>query len=312
MVAIFSGAGTGLERGSGGVLGAAGLLGSAAQGRGGSQFFLNAANGNLVITRQDEFLSGRGQDAAVNRTYNSLGDMTDDSADNWRMGSQRSPRNLSGAVNSWGSSVRRIGADGAIITYGWNGSAYVTTDGAGAHDKITYDGTWRWHDGDSGTTEVYGGPGNQLSQVIDRSGNAVTYNYSGNNLHRITTADGGYLEYGWSGNNITQVTSVSHGAVATRTRYSYDGYNRLSSVTVDLSPGDNSVGDGNVYTTNYTYHGAWKLIATISETDGSHLAIGYDGHNRVTSPHQHPKISPPSPCPPRRVQATLRNNRDDA
>ncbi|MBL7466184.1 RHS repeat protein, partial [Escherichia coli] len=49
MVAIFTGAGTGFERGSGNVLGSSGLLGSAGFGRSGEQVSLNAANGNLLV-----------------------------------------------------------------------------------------------------------------------------------------------------------------------------------------------------------------------------------------------------------------------
>lgn len=59
-----------------------GLLGSAAQGRDGGNIFLNAANGNLMISRQEAFLSDLGPDVGINRTYNSLGNFSDDNGDN--------------------------------------------------------------------------------------------------------------------------------------------------------------------------------------------------------------------------------------
>src|ERR1700752_3063762 len=98
MVAIFTGLGSGLERGSGSVLGSAGLLGSAVQGRSGENLFLNAATGNLVINQQDEFLVGLGPDASVSRTYNSLGDISDENQDNWRQSTQRRIINLTGTL----------------------------------------------------------------------------------------------------------------------------------------------------------------------------------------------------------------------
>ncbi|WP_447728321.1 hypothetical protein [Sphingomonas koreensis] len=290
MVAIFTGAGTGFERGSGNVIGAGGLLGSAAQGRGGDNIFLNAANGNLLINRQDEFLSGRGPDAAINRTYNSLGNFTDDNGDNWRQSMDRRVFGLTGTANTSGSKVKRRGADGAEVSYDWNGSTYVATDGGGSYDTLSYNGTeWTWTDGDSQVTEVYSAYGSEwrIASQTDTSGNSLTFSYTGANLTRATTANGEYTEFAWSGSNITQiVTGYSEGGVAktlTRTRYSYDGDNRLSTVTVDLTPNDNSVTDSNVYTTTYTYHGSSKLVATIAQTDGSHVAFTYDGSNRVES-----------------------------
>ncbi|RSY78556.1 LysM peptidoglycan-binding domain-containing protein [Sphingomonas koreensis] len=287
MVAIFTGAGTGFERGSGNVIGGGGLLGSAAQGRGGDNIFLNAANGNLLISRQDEFLSGRGPDVGITRTYNSLGNFSDDNGDNWRQSMDRAI-NPHGPVNDWGGTVVRRGGDGAEVTYSWNGSAYVATDGAGSYDTITFDGsTWLWRDGDSRVTETYEfapfGSWRRILAQTDTSGNSLTFSYTGANLTRVTTADGGYTEINWSGSNIYALYTYSHGTGLTRTRYSYDGYNRLSTVTVDLTPNDTTTGDGNVYTTSYTYHGTSKLVATIEQTDGSYVAFTYDGSNRVTS-----------------------------
>lgn len=156
MVAIFTGAGTGFERGSGSVLGSSGLLGSAGLGRGGEQVFLNAANVNLLISRQDEFLVGRGPDAGVGRTYNSLGNHSDYNGDNWLQSTDRRVFGLTGATNSWGSTVKRRSADGSEISYGWDGTSYVTTDGAGSFDRLRYNGSgWTWTDGDSRVTETY-------------------------------------------------------------------------------------------------------------------------------------------------------------
>ncbi|MCX8475480.1 MAG: hypothetical protein MT490_06745, partial [Sphingomonas sp.] len=299
MVAIFTGAGAGLERGSGNVLGSAGLLGSAAAGRGGEQLFLNAANGNLVLSRQDEFLVGRGPDIAIGRTYNSLGDLSDENGDNWRLSTDRKVFGLTGTANAAGSSVKRRSADGSEITYSWNGTAYVATDGDGAYDMLSYaSGSWTWTDGSTGTIETYSAYGAldwRIVQQRDTLGNTLTFTYAGDKLTQIATTDGSTVQYGWSGNNLVSIVTgytdlaTSSARTLTRTRYSYDAYNRLTTVTVDLSPGDNSIADGKVYVTSYTYHGTSKRVATLVQTDGTRLEFGYSligGEQRVTSVKQ--------------------------
>ncbi|WP_286713317.1 RHS repeat domain-containing protein, partial [Sphingomonas sp. 67-41] len=276
MVAIFTGAGTGFERGSGSVLGGSGLLGSASFGRSGEQVFLNAANGNLLINRQDEFLVGRGPDAGVGRTYNSLGNQSDDNGDNWLQSTDRRVFGLTGTLNSWGSTIKRRSGDGSEISYGWDGTSYVATDGAGSFDRLSYNGaSWTWTDGDSRVTESYAAYGSywRITSQSDTSGNSLTFGYTGDKLTTLTTANGETLTYTWSGNHISAVDSGD----GTLTRYYYDGYDRLSRVDIELT------GGGSVYSTSYTYHGSSKLVASISETDGSYIAISYDGYNRVIS-----------------------------
>ncbi|HYD38376.1 MAG TPA: hypothetical protein VEA60_12225, partial [Allosphingosinicella sp.] len=62
-----------------------------------------------------------------------------------------------------------------------------------------------------------------------------------------------------------------------------DAQGRMTSATVDLSPEDNSIADGRVYTTSYGYDGSSSRIAWISQSDGSFLSISYDGGGRVAA-----------------------------
>jgi hypothetical protein len=214
MVGIFTGLGTGLERGSATVLGSAGLLGSAAQGRGGEGIFVNAATGNLLLNRQDEFLVGLGPDVAIARTYNSQAVLTDDNNDRWRQSTDRRVFGLVGTLNTAGSTVHRVSADGSDITYGWDSarSLYYTTDGAGAWDTIVKSGSqWIWTDGDTQKVEKYDDTnGGRIVWEGDTDGNAITYGYAGDKLDKASTADGAWTQYTWSGYNITKV-AVRHG-----------------------------------------------------------------------------------------------------
>ncbi|HEX8225714.1 MAG TPA: polymorphic toxin-type HINT domain-containing protein [Allosphingosinicella sp.] len=288
MVAIFTGSGSGFERGSASVLGSQGRLGNAELGRGGEGVSVNAATGNLLINQRDEFLVGRGPDSAILRTYNSLGDLSDENADNWRQGTDRRVYGLTGTLNAAGSTVRRVSADGSDILYTWDSAkaAYVTSDGSGAHDQLTSSaGVWTWTDGGSQLKETYAAYGAiwRISQQTDTDGNALSFTYSGANLTQVSTADGGTITYEWSGNRVTRIVTASQGASLARTYYSYDTQGRLNGVTLDLSPNDFTVGTGATYTTTYTYHGTSLRVASIAQSDGSRVDIAYDASNRVTT-----------------------------
>ena len=117
MAAIVSGNSLGLLNSSLYVLGSQGALGQATQGRSGEQVFVNGVTGNLVIQSRDELLTGRGPDLSLLRTYNSQGLLNDDNGDNWRFGVYRKVYNLTGTVNTAGSTVTRVAEDGSESVY---------------------------------------------------------------------------------------------------------------------------------------------------------------------------------------------------
>lgn len=301
MVAVFTGLGAGFTRGSANLLGGAGQVGSGLLGRAGENVSVNAATGGLVLTHQDEFLIGRGPDVALSRTYNSITDASGgdrDNGDNWQHSTTRRVFGLTGTLNAAGSTVSRLGGDGAVVVYAWDSSrsAYLSKDGSGAFDTLVNTGSeWVWTDGDSQGKEYYEAAQTagefriRSSQDID--GNALSFTYASgtDKLDKVTTADGSWTQYSWSGNNVTQIVTgytdlaTSTAKTLTRVRYGYDGSNRLVTVTTDLTPGDNSVSDNNTYVVTYSYDGSSKRIASITQTDGSQLAVTYDGSGRVST-----------------------------
>ena len=155
MVAIVSGNSLGLELSSLGSLGSQGMWGLPGQGNSGEQVYVNAANGNLVVQRQDDFLASHGLDNPAIRTYNSLGLLSsDDNGDNWSLGVYAQQLILSGTVNTADSTLTRIGRDGSAAVYTWDATraCYLTADGAGAHDTITYNSTTKEYSRTDGST----------------------------------------------------------------------------------------------------------------------------------------------------------------
>jgi YD repeat-containing protein len=283
MVAIVGGNSLGLSLSSLAVLGQRGQLGTSGQGRSGEQSFVNIANGNLVLQDRDDVLMGRGLDVNAVRTYNSQGLLTDDNGDNWSVGAFGQKVVLtSGTVGTAGSTLTRTDRDGTQALYTWDAtqSRYVSPAGSGAFDTIAHDSgasQFIWTDGDTGRIERYQSNGaGRLVLVTDTDGNTVGYAYNANGtVQSVTDANGDISYYDYSGTNLNQIRTVSGGVTATAVRYAYDASNRLSKVTVDLSPGDNTVADNDVYVTTYTYDGASQRVASVIQSDGTQLSFTY-------------------------------------
>ncbi len=285
MVAIVSGNSLGLELTSRNTLGGLGLFGLAAQGNAGELVYVNAATGNLVLQRRDEFLAGRGEDIDSVRTYNSLGLLNDDNGDNWAIGIYRQQLVLIGTVNTAGSSVVRTARDGSQATYIWNAerALYVTTDGTGAHDTITYNATaalYERKDASTGCVEKFAASTGRLISIADADGSGVDYTYNDAGLlTKAVSASGDTTWYDYQGTQLnairTQYNDGANWVTRTAVRYGYDASGRLSSVTVDLTPEDGAITDGRIYTTNYTYDGESRRVQTISQSDGTALTFAY-------------------------------------
>jgi YD repeat-containing protein len=283
MVAIVSGNSLGLSLSSLAILGQRGQLGAAGHGRSGEQSFVNLANGNLVLQGRDDVLVSRGLDIQAVRTYNSQGLLSDDNADNWSVGAFGQKVGLtSGKLGAAGSTLTRTDRDGAQAVYTWDASKslYISPAGAGAFDTISYNSgasQFIWTDGDTGRIERYQSSGaGRLVSVADADGNTITYAYNANGtVKSVADANGGISYYDYSSTNLTQIRTVSGGVASTTVRYAYDTRNRLSKVTVDLSPGDNTVADNKTYVTRYTYDGASKRVASVTQSDGTLLSFTY-------------------------------------
>ncbi|HYD80831.1 MAG TPA: hypothetical protein VEC06_13565, partial [Paucimonas sp.] len=278
MVGIFSAGSHGLG-GSIDQLGIKGLLGNPAAGRGKENFYLNAASGNLVVRRGDEYLAAKGDDLGVIRTYNSQGGFDGDNNDGWRMSAYRWVESLTGTANTAGSTITRVDGDGrrSLYTYDAVKGVYSGVDGSGANDTLGFDasgGVWTWNDGATERFETYqwdaaAGRG-RLTRLYDGDGNEQTYQYGETGLlSKVRLSSGESVVFTYAGANLESVSVLGSDEVQrTRTGYQYDALGRLSQVRIKL-------GDDNDYTIAYTYDGDSKRLASVQEKDGTHLAFSY-------------------------------------
>lgn len=306
MVSVVMGSGAGLTNTSRELVGQTGEWGQASTGRAGERVSVNGATGNLVIQNRDEFLVGVGDDISLLRTYNSAGAWDGDNADNWRIGYYRRVAGLTGTVNTAGSTIKRVDADGFEATFAYDSASacYVNQDGAGAYDTLAFNAAtrvWTWTDGDSGRSESYAeATANsntfRLTQVTDTEGHSVRIGYDAAGLiSTIATWKAGAaaadetlsLTYdNATDKRLTQAVSTYKNDLGatltrTRTRYEYDVAGRLEYVRTDLSAEDNSIADGKSYWVRYGYNAGGR-VNSITQTDGTAVSITYDASNRVS------------------------------
>ncbi|SMC27724.1 YD repeat-containing protein [Andreprevotia lacus DSM 23236] len=304
MVAIVGGNGLGLSGSSREVLGSQGVVGDAKTGNGGEGVYVNASTGNLVLQQHDTLLLGGGLQPDLLRTYNSNGSWDGDNNDQWRIGFYKRIYGLTGTVNTAGSTIKRVDGDEFETTYAYDiaRGEYVSTAGDGAFDSLRYTAgnqQWSWKDGKSGSSEVYKTDGSgtawRLATQINAAGDEIRIQYNTNGqIRRLESWGAGDSNYNsalqlvYSGTLLTEVANIAKNAsnvdVSTsRVRYAYDAQNRLSKVTVDLTPEDSSTVDGKAYVTTYTYDGSSNRLASLSQTDGSRLEFTYDGSFRIAT-----------------------------
>lgn len=279
MVAIVAGNGLGLFNAS---LNSLGGAAGGGLGQAGGQALVNASNGNLVLRFTDEQLSAMGLDLFHTRTYNAQGGLNDGDADGWRWEGERRLV-LSGTLNGAGSTLTRTTGDGHETVYAWNGSRYQSSEGDGAHDSVVWDAAaseWVWTEGSSRAVERYEGASGRLVSLTDRSGVVTRYGYDASGrLSSVRDASSGQelvLSYNAAGKlQRLDTRSATGGALTQQVYYGYDGLGRLVSVSTDLTPSDNSIADGKVYTTTYGYDGDSFRVASVSQSDGTTASFTY-------------------------------------
>lgn len=273
MVALVTGTGLGLLDTSAYQLKGAGVAGNGKLGLANGTATVNLATGNLILQFLDETLSGTGADLQHLRTYNSMGVVSDGDSDRWRWSGEK-------RIRQEGGSLIRTTGDGHEATYTWNGSSYISSEGDGAIDRISEEGgEWVWTDGSTGASERYSKSNGWISSSRDTSGNGLSYSFDGDRLKYISDlVSGQTLELLYdSSNRLSQLNTrpTPGGATTQQVNYYYDDIGRLSSVVTDLSL-DNSISNGDVYSTTYIYEGNSSRIASISQSDGTSISFIYE------------------------------------
>ncbi|WP_212722937.1 RHS repeat protein, partial [Zooshikella ganghwensis] len=280
MVAVVAGQGLGLYNNS-----LTGLNGqSSALGQGNNRVFINHNTGNLIIQHYTDELASKGLNTSLLQTYNSQGQSNDPRNQPWLLGLNRYISELPEVPNEAGSLLVKRNGDGSesIYRYSEQHKAYITADGDGAHDVFRYDAatkSWTWEEGSSRVKEFYNGTG-QLTALEDKAGNRTQLTYHNNQLTKLEDASGQITHLSYEGQKLTAIQieytgDNSQQIKRTLARYGYDDLGRLETVITDLTPDDNSVEDGAIYQTTYSYEGDSQRIKQITNSDGTQLTFTY-------------------------------------
>src|SRR3990167_3930054 len=192
MVAVIAGSGLGLFDSSLSNLGNGRHGAPTSVGTTSDSLYINAATGNLIVTRADQLLAGRGADNQIVRTYNSQGLLNDDNQDNSRFGFSQTLKSLSGLapVDNQTTIVRTAG-DGSQTQMTWNAALglYASADGPAARDTLRFDtvtSQWIWTEGSSGQQEFYDQTGRLVGKQA-RDGQRTQFVYGHANRSDLVT-----------------------------------------------------------------------------------------------------------------------------
>lgn len=264
-----------------------GAAGRARIGAGADGAYVNAANGNLIVQGQDEFMAGLGVYDSLIRTYNSQGRFDGDNNDGWRMSVYRS-LDLS-SLGAGSGPVRRISGDGHVQSFTFvGGNVWRSDEGLASHDVLRRlgDGSWEYQVGGASAFETFDASG-KLIAWRDADNNLTTLGYTGALVTSIT--DGAsqqvtLLAYEGTKLQKIEVRRLAPGAETAspsalqsmvRVTYEYDNLDRLSRVVVDLKPESAGTADGALFATRYLYDGTSARVTNVVQTDGSELRVSY-------------------------------------
>lgn len=271
MSQIFTGSGLGTNGSSIDALGGYGPGGNSSLGQANESLYINASNGNLVLKQNDGFLADHNLGQSLIHSYNAQGKSNQS---HWVFNVATRITDLTGTLNSKGSSVKRIDEAGheTLYRYDEKKHAYLAEDGSGA--KLNFDGTnWHFKKGASKLEWVYNEQG-QLQKKVNQDGLVVHYIYQDGLLSEIRDSSHQSIMFSYQNGQLTDISAISKGKTVHHLQYEYDESGRLHKVNQEL-------GNGKKYVITYDYDGNSHRISDIRQSDGTHFHIEYDEAGRV-------------------------------